>query len=154
LFVTCVRHRPHLHRLLQRRYLSDNRVLIHMCSINISVATYQFSHCYLYSGMRKKMWGITFWATYVYWRKFIKNDYWRFTPKINRAPIMHKSWKEDKNVVKNIEVIMSSFIKNTCLRKPGMSPVCGTQFEYQQIKGCRHSATILAHPFSLSFFFA
>jgi hypothetical protein len=45
--------------------LSDNHVLIHMCAINISVATYQFSHCYLYSGMRKEMWGITFWATYV-----------------------------------------------------------------------------------------
>jgi hypothetical protein len=35
------------------------------CAINISVATSQFSHCYLYSGMRKKMWGITFWATYI-----------------------------------------------------------------------------------------
>jgi len=37
-----------------------------MCAINTSVATSQFSHCYLYSGMRKKIWGITFWATYVY----------------------------------------------------------------------------------------
>jgi hypothetical protein len=66
LFVTCVRHRRHFHRLLQRRYLSDDRVLINMCAINISVATSQFSLCYLYSGMSKKMWGINFWATYVY----------------------------------------------------------------------------------------
>jgi hypothetical protein len=36
-----------------------------MCAINISVATAQFSHFYLYSGMRKKMWGITFRATFV-----------------------------------------------------------------------------------------
>jgi hypothetical protein len=49
-----VRHRRHFHRLLQRRYLSDDRVITHMCAINISVATFQFSHCYLYSGMRKK----------------------------------------------------------------------------------------------------
>jgi len=31
----------------------------------MSFATSQFSHCYLYCGMRKKMWGITFWATLV-----------------------------------------------------------------------------------------
>jgi hypothetical protein len=36
-----------------------------MCAINISVVTCQFSHCYLYSGMRKEMWGITFWPTFV-----------------------------------------------------------------------------------------
>ena len=53
-FVTCVRHRRHFHRLLQQRYLSDDRVLTHMCAINISVGTSQFSHCYLYSGMKKK----------------------------------------------------------------------------------------------------
>jgi hypothetical protein len=54
LFVTCVRHRRHFHRLRQRCYLSDDRVLKLMCAINIDVATSQFSHCYLYSGMRKK----------------------------------------------------------------------------------------------------
>jgi hypothetical protein len=31
---------------------SDDRELTHMCAINISVATSQFSYCYLYSGMR------------------------------------------------------------------------------------------------------
>jgi len=67
LFVTCVTHRRHFHRLLQRRYLSDDRILTHMCAINISVATSQFSHCDLYPGMIKNMWGITFWATYVLW---------------------------------------------------------------------------------------
>jgi hypothetical protein len=56
LFVTFVRHRRHFRRLLQRYYLSDDRVLIHMCAINISVATSQFSHCCLYCRMRKK-WG-------------------------------------------------------------------------------------------------
>jgi len=49
-----VRHKRHFHRLLQQRYLLDNGVLIHIRAINISVATSQFSHCYLYSGMRKK----------------------------------------------------------------------------------------------------
>ena len=29
-FVTCVRHRRHFHRLLQQRYLSDDRVLTHV----------------------------------------------------------------------------------------------------------------------------
>jgi hypothetical protein len=52
--VTSVRHRRHFHRLLQRRYLSDGRVLTHTCAINISVATFQFAHRYFYSGMRKK----------------------------------------------------------------------------------------------------
>ena len=56
-FVTCVRHRRHFHRQLQRCYLSDDRVLTHMCAINISVATSQFSHCYLYSGIKKKKCG-------------------------------------------------------------------------------------------------
>ena len=60
LFVMCITHRRHFHRLLQRRYLSVDRVLTHMCAINISVAISEFSHCYLYSGMRTKMWGITF----------------------------------------------------------------------------------------------
>jgi hypothetical protein len=55
LFVTCVRHRCHFHILLQLHYLSDDRVLKHMCAINISVATSQFSHCYFYSGMRKNV---------------------------------------------------------------------------------------------------
>ena len=36
-FLTCVRHRRHFQRLLQRRYLSDDRVITHMCAINISV---------------------------------------------------------------------------------------------------------------------
>ena len=66
LFVTCVRHRCYFHRLLQQRYLSDDRVLIHTCAINISVYNSQFSHCYLYSGIRKKIWGITFWATLIF----------------------------------------------------------------------------------------
>jgi len=56
----CHTHRRHFHRLLQRCYLSDDRVLTHMSAINISVAASQFSHCYLYSGIRKKMWDITF----------------------------------------------------------------------------------------------
>jgi hypothetical protein len=54
----CVRHRHHFHRLLQRRYLTDDRVFTHMCTLNIRVATSQFSLCYLYSGMRKKMWAL------------------------------------------------------------------------------------------------
>ena len=53
-FVTYVRQRRHFHRLLQRRYLSEDRVLTRMCAININVATCQFPHCYLYSGMRNK----------------------------------------------------------------------------------------------------
>jgi hypothetical protein len=43
--------------LRQWHYLSDDRVLKYMCAINISVATSQFSHCYLYSGIRKKKCG-------------------------------------------------------------------------------------------------
>ena len=54
LFVTCVRHRRHFNILLQRRYLSDDRVFIQVCALNISVATSQFSHCYLYSRIKKK----------------------------------------------------------------------------------------------------
>jgi hypothetical protein len=56
LFVTCVRHRRHFHRLLQRCYLSDNRVLnTHVCNKHQSCYVSIFT-CYLYSGMRKK-WG-------------------------------------------------------------------------------------------------
>jgi hypothetical protein len=55
----------YFHRLLQQCYLSDDCVLIHMGAINFSVSTSQFSHCYLYYGMSKIMWNITFWATFV-----------------------------------------------------------------------------------------
>ena len=44
LFVTCVTHKRHFYRLLQRRCLSDDRVLKDICAINISFATSQFSH--------------------------------------------------------------------------------------------------------------
>ena len=54
ILTACVRHRRHFHGLLQRRCLSDDRVLTHTCAININVATSKFAHCYLYSGMRKK----------------------------------------------------------------------------------------------------
>ena len=60
----CVRHRRHFHWLLQRRYLSDDRVLTHTCELNISVVTCKFTHWYLYSGMRK-IWDITLLATLV-----------------------------------------------------------------------------------------
>jgi hypothetical protein len=44
LFVPSFTQRRHFHRLLQWRYLSDDRVLTHTCLRNISVAISQFSH--------------------------------------------------------------------------------------------------------------
>jgi hypothetical protein len=77
LFVTCVRHRRHFHTLLRWRFLLDDQVLTHMFAININVATPQFSHCYLYSGMRKKLLGNTFWAFRTL--QFVAHLWWNHT---------------------------------------------------------------------------
>ena len=55
MFVTCVRHRHHFHRLLQRRYLSDDRVLTHICAINISVALSIFTLLSLFWNEKKNV---------------------------------------------------------------------------------------------------
>ena len=62
-----VSDKRHSHRLLQWRYLSDDLILI--CAINISVATAQFSHCYILEW--GKMWGITFWTTLTYFGSWL-----------------------------------------------------------------------------------
>ena len=55
----------------QRLLLSDDCVLTHICAINMSVAVSQFSHCYFYSGMRKKKVGhyfLSYPRTFLCWR--------------------------------------------------------------------------------------
>jgi hypothetical protein len=73
----CVRHRRHFHRLLQRRYLSDDRVRNkhQCCYLSIFTLLSLFWN-------EKKMWGITFWATYIlytskvlcFWRSSVTSD--------------------------------------------------------------------------------
>ena len=105
----CVRHRCHFHRLLQQRYLSDDRLLIHVCNKHHCCYLSIFTLLSLFWN-EEKMWGITFWATLVIWTVFQSEtwslsggDYCWFT----------RSTREKRYVTRNNIIIIIIIIIQT-----------------------------------------